>query len=55
MVEMAHEVLFERWPRLTQWNDIYGGDLQLLARAQTEACAWADAEHITHDLWPREA
>ncbi len=54
VVEVAHEVLFESWPRLKAWIDSVGGDLQLLARAKAEARAWADAGHDTHHLWSHE-
>lgn len=56
MVEVAHEVLFESWPRLKAWIETVGGDLQLFYRAKAEACAWADAGHdIRHlFLWPHE-
>ncbi len=51
VVEVAHEVLFESWPRLKAWIDTVGGDLHLLANVQAEARAWANAGHDIRHLF----
>jgi hypothetical protein len=54
VVEVAHEVLFQSWPRLQAWIDTAGDDLRLHDRVRSEARAWADAGHDPNHLWPHE-
>jgi energy-coupling factor transporter ATP-binding protein EcfA2 len=53
-VEVAHEVLFQSWPRLKEWIDTVGDDLRLHDRVRSEARAWAKAGHDPNHLWPHE-
>jgi energy-coupling factor transporter ATP-binding protein EcfA2 len=53
-VEVAHEVLFQSWPRLKAWIDTAGDDLRLHDRVRSEARAWADAGHDPNHLWTHE-
>ena len=53
-VEVAHEVLFQSWPRLKDWIDTVGDDLRLHERVRSEAIAWAAAGHDPHHLWSHE-
>ncbi len=53
-VEVAHEVLFQSWPRLQDWIDTVGDDLRLHDRVRSEARAWAEVGHDPNHLWPHE-
>ncbi|MGD8591029.1 MAG: AAA family ATPase, partial [Chromatiales bacterium] len=53
-VEVAHEVLFQSWPRLKEWIDTVGDDLRLYERVRSEAKAWEAAGHDPHHLWSHE-
>jgi energy-coupling factor transporter ATP-binding protein EcfA2 len=53
-VEVAHEVLFQSWPRLKEWIDTVDDDLRLHERVRSEAKAWAAAGHDPYHLWSHE-
>ena len=53
-VEVAHEVLFDCWPRLQEWKDSVSDDLRLHDRVKAEARAWSDAGHDPNHLWSHE-
>jgi hypothetical protein len=54
VVEVAHEVLFESWPRLKDWIATVRDDLRLNERVQSEARAWADGGYDPCHLWSHE-
>ena len=53
-VEVAHEVLFECWPRLQEWKDSVSDDLRLHDRVKAEARAWSAAGHDPNHHWSHE-
>jgi formylglycine-generating enzyme required for sulfatase activity len=53
MVEVAHEAIFNNWPRLKEWIETRRDDLRLLRQVRIAAAEWAKG-HAAHLLWPHE-
>ena len=51
MVELVHECLAERWPRLAQWRIEDAADRAVLADVRTAARRWRDAGRPADRLW----
>ena len=43
MVEVAHEAIFTKWPRLTKWIDSHAGELRICRRLIRAALDWKEA------------
>ncbi len=54
LVEVAHEFLFESWPRLAAWLQTARDDLRLHWLVETEARVWANAGRDVNHLWSHE-
>jgi hypothetical protein len=54
IVEVAHEALLRRWPRLEEWINTVTGELTLLRQVQTEAARWDKQGRPKILLWPHE-
>ena len=50
-VELVHESLIQRWPRLAQWLDESTADAQFLARLRTAAAQWHAGGEAPGLLW----
>nr|WP_236644077.1 protein kinase [Sorangium cellulosum] len=50
-VELVHESLIERWPKLGQWLDESGQDAQLLARLRAASQQWESSGRPDGLLW----
>jgi WD40 repeat protein len=50
-VEMVHESLIERWPRLARWLDESTADAQFLARLRAAASQWKAGGEAPGLLW----
>jgi tRNA A-37 threonylcarbamoyl transferase component Bud32 len=55
VVEVVHECLAERWPRLARWRTEDAADRALLGDVQTAARRWHDAHQRPDLLWRGEA
>ncbi|MEO8839923.1 MAG: protein kinase [Kofleriaceae bacterium] len=55
VVEVVHECLAERWPRLARWRTEDAADRALLGDVQTAARRWHDARERPDLLWRGEA
>jgi len=51
VVEIVHECLAERWPRLARWRTEDAADRALLADVRVAARRWDDAKHRADLLW----
>jgi HEAT repeat protein len=54
VIYVAHEALFESWPRLHDWLDLVINDLRLIRRVRMAAREWDDANRDPTYLWPQE-
>lgn len=54
MVEVAHEALFNSWPRLTEWIQQTQDDMTLLRQLRRAAADWEHANRPDSFLWPHE-
>jgi len=54
LVSVAHERLFEGWPRLAAWIDANREDLFTLHQAKIEAGEWKRHGYNLNYLWPEE-
>jgi WD40 repeat protein len=50
-VELVHESLIERWPRLARWLDESTADAQFLARLRAAASQWQASGEVDGLLW----
>ena len=50
-VELVHESLIQRWPRLAQWLDESAADAQFLARLRAAAAQWHAGGESPDLLW----
>ncbi len=55
VVELVHESLVERWPRLRQWLDESAHDAQFLARLRAAARQWHESGEAEGLLWRERA
>ncbi|MBN8592400.1 MAG: SUMF1/EgtB/PvdO family nonheme iron enzyme [Anaerolineae bacterium] len=53
-IEVAHEALFQSWPRLMEWLDIIRDDLTLLKKVTLAADDWVARGHDPAFFWPAE-
>ncbi|MFN2184320.1 MAG: DUF4062 domain-containing protein, partial [Anaerolineae bacterium] len=53
-VEVAHEALFESWPRLERWIAGRKGNEQQLAQATVAGREWRESGFALSRLWPAE-
>jgi sulfatase-modifying factor enzyme 1/conflict system STAND superfamily ATPase len=54
MVEVAHEALFNSWPRLTEWIQQTQDEMTLLRQLRRAAADWDHANRPDSFLWPHE-
>lgn len=54
-VELVHESLIERWPRLSQWLDEADDDVQFRNRLRTAAKEWEAGGHSEGLVWRGDA
>ncbi|MEZ5823792.1 MAG: toll/interleukin-1 receptor domain-containing protein [Geminicoccaceae bacterium] len=52
VIDITHESLFRRWPRLRDWVDIHTSDIVFLQKIEARRIDWL--EHECHDdfVWP---
>ncbi|HEV7556471.1 MAG TPA: serine/threonine-protein kinase, partial [Kofleriaceae bacterium] len=55
IVEIVHECLAERWPRLARWRSEDAADRDLLGDVRAAARRWHDGRHRPDLLWRGEA
>jgi formylglycine-generating enzyme required for sulfatase activity len=53
-VEVAHEKLFESWPKLKDWIDERRDAFRLKQQVETAARQWAESGHQMSHLWRHE-
>lgn len=53
-IEVAHEALFQSWPRLAEWIQQTQDDMTLLRQLQRAAADWDRAGRPDSFLWPHE-
>lgn len=54
LISVAHEILFEAWPRLAAWIETNREHLFILHQAEIEASEWKRHGYDLNYLWPEE-
>jgi conflict system STAND superfamily ATPase/sulfatase-modifying factor enzyme 1 len=52
VVEVAHEALFERWPRVSHWIDDRREELRLWRQVKLAAAEWDRQDRLEEYMWP---
>ncbi|MCB2009474.1 MAG: toll/interleukin-1 receptor domain-containing protein [Geminicoccaceae bacterium] len=52
VVDISHESLFRRWPRLSEWIEIHANDMLLIQKIEARRLEWLENDRHDDFIWP---